>query len=106
MAELYQVEFLPLAKEDMVEIVRYISQVVRNPMAADSLVEEFIEAAASLSTFPYAHPAYNPIRPLLHKYRKVSIKNYLMFFWGEEEARVVAIARVIYAARDYGKLLK
>lgn len=106
MAEPYQVEFLPSAKEDMVEIVRYISQELLNPMAADSLAEEFIEAADSLSTFPYAHPAYNPIRPLKHEYRKVSVKNYLMFFWVEGETKVVTIARVIYAARDYGKLLK
>ena len=68
--------------------------------------EDFVETADSLATFPYAHEAYIPIRPLKHEYRKVSVKNYLMFFWVEEETKVVTIARVIYAARDYGKLLK
>ena len=29
-----------------------------------------------------------------------------MFFWVEEEKKTVTVARVIYAARDYGKLLK
>jgi len=106
MAELYQVEFLPSAQADMVEIVRYISQELFNPIAAEILAEDFVKAADSLSTFPYAHDAYIPIRPLKHEYRKVSVKNYLMFFWAEEETKVVTIARVIYAARDYGKLLK
>ena len=106
MADCYQVEFLPSAKEDMVEIVRYISQELLNPIAADSLAEKFIKAADSLSTFPYAHPAYNPVRPLKHEYRWISIKNYLIFFWVEERTKVVTVARAIYAARDYGKLLK
>ena len=90
----------------MVEIVRYISQELFNPIAADNLAEEFIKTADSLSTFPYAHEAYIPIRPLKHEYRKVSVKNYIMFFWVDEEKKIVTIARVIYAARDYGKLLK
>ena len=106
MAEQYQVEFLPSAQADMVEIVRYISQELFNPIAAENLAEDFVKTADSLATFPYAHEAYIPIRPLKHEYRKVSVKNYLMFFWVEEETKVVTIARVIYTARDYGKLLK
>ena len=106
MAEPYQVEFLPSAQEDMVEIVRYISQELLNPIAAEDLAEDFVKTADSLSAFPYAHEAYIPIRPLKHEYRKVSVKNYLMFFWVEEEKKIVTVARVIYAARDYGKLLK
>ena len=106
MAEPYQVEFLPSAQADMVEIVQYISKELCNPIAAENLAEDFVKTADSLSVFPYAHEAYIPIRPLKHEYRKVSVKNYLMFFWVEEENKVVTIARVIYAARDYGKLLK
>ena len=106
MAELYRVEFLPSAQADMVEIVRYISQELFNPIAAENLAEDFVKTADSLVTFPYAHEAYIPIRPLKHEYRKASVKNYLMFFWVEEEKKTVTIARVIYAARDYGKLLK
>ena len=106
MAEQYQVEFLPSAQADMVEIVRYISQELFNPIAAEVLAEDFVKAADSLSAFPYAHEAYFPIRPLKHEYCKVSVKNYLMFFWVEEEKKTITVARVIYAAHNYGKLLK
>ena len=106
MSESYRVEFLPAAQADMVEIVRYISQELFNPVAAENLAEDFVKTADSLAAFPYAHEAYIPIRPLKHEYRKVSVKNYLMFFRVEEEKKTVTVARVIYAARDYGKLLK
>ena len=77
-----------------------------NLLAAESLAEEFVKTADSLCTFPYAHKAYIPIRPLIHEYRKVSVKNHLIFFRAEKETRVVTITRVIYAARYDGKLLK
>ena len=82
------------------------SQELFNPVAAENLAEDFVKTADSLAAFPYAHEAYIPIRPLKHEYRKVSVKNYLMFFWVDEKTKVVTISRVIYAARDYGKLLK
>ena len=39
MAELYRVEFLPSAQADMVEIVRYISQELFNPVAQPGTVQ-------------------------------------------------------------------
>ena len=106
MSESYRVEFLPAAQADMVEIVRYISEELSSPAAAGALAEEFVRTADSLSVFLYAHPAYTPLRPLKHEYRKVLVKNYLMFFRIGEETKTVTVARVVYAARDYGNLLR
>ena len=46
---------------------------------------ELADAAESVLTFPYATPAYQPIRPLKHEYRKILVQNYLMFYWVDEE---------------------
>ena len=89
----------------MLEIVRYISRELQNPVAADCLAEELVNAAESVLTFPYASPAYHPLRPLKHEYRKLLVQNYLMLYWIDEEKKLVTIARVVYAKRDYGRLL-
>lgn len=102
---MYQVEYLPSARQDMVEIIRYISHELCSPAAADKLSLEFIEAADRLQLFPYANTAYIPIKPLKHEYRKLPVQNYLMFYWVDEERKRVTIARVIYARRDYEKLI-
>ncbi len=102
---MYQVEYLPSARQDMVEIIRYISHELCSPAAADKLSLEFIEAADRLQLFPYANTAYIPIKPLKHEYRKLPVKNYLMFYWVDEERKRVTIARVIYVRRNYEKLL-
>ena len=103
---MYKLEYLPIAQKDMLEIVRYISQELKNPDAAERLAVEWIEAAERVLIFPYAHPVYQPIRPLKQEYRKISVQNYLMFYWVDEEKKVVTVARVVYAKRNYGRLLE
>ena len=99
---MYKLEYLPVAQRDMVEIVRYISGELQNPAAADRLAN----AAESILTFPYALPAYQPIRPLKREYRKILVQNFLMLYWVDEEKKLVTIARVVYAKRDVARLLE
>ena len=99
-------EFLPVARQDMVEIVRYISHELKNPESANLLAEKLIEAAENVLTFPYANPAYTPLRGLKHEYRKILVQSYLMFYWVDEEKKAVIIARVLYAKREHNRLLK
>lgn len=102
---MYKLEYLPVARRDMIEIVRYISQELQNPTAADQLAMELIEAGDSIPKFPYANPAFIPIRPLKHEYRKLLVQNYFMFYWVDEVKKLVTVARVVYARRDYERLL-
>ncbi len=102
---MYKVQYLPIARQDMVEIARYIGQTLQNPIAAMQIAEEMVAAGEGLSRMPYANPAYQPIRPLLHEYRKLLVHNYLMLYWVDEANKTVTIARVVYARRSYGKLL-
>ena len=103
---MYKLEYLPAARKDMLEIVRYISRKLHNPAAAERLAAELVHTAESLLPFPYAAPAYRPIRPLEHEYRKIPVRNFLIFYWIGEEKKLVTVARVVYAKRDYGQLLK
>jgi plasmid stabilization system protein ParE len=89
----------------MIDIARYISHELCNPEAAERLANEMIEAADRLADFPYMNAVHQPIRPLKRECRKQLIRNYIMFYWVEENPKRVTIARVIYARRDYEKLV-
>ncbi|MFR6024202.1 MAG: type II toxin-antitoxin system RelE/ParE family toxin [Oscillospiraceae bacterium] len=102
----YGMELFPPAMRGMVEIVRYISIELKNPIAANNTADELVEAAESIPAFPYANPAYIPIRPLKHEYRKLIVKNYIMLYWVDEEQKLVTVSRVVYARRDYDKILE
>ena len=80
----------------MIEIVRYISRELKNPSAADQLATELIEAGDSLLPFPYVYLVYLPIRQLGHEYRKLTVGNYFMFYWVDEEKKTVPVSRVLW----------
>lgn len=101
---MYKLEYLPIARQDMVAVVRYISRELSNPSAAERLTVELIKAGDGILEFPYADPAYTPIRPLKHEYRKRLVQNYIMFYWVDEDRKLVTAARAIYAKREIKRL--
>ena len=104
--KVYKLEYLPVARQDLIDIVLYISQELQNPDAANRLAEKLIETAEKALIFPYGNPSYHPIKPLRHEYRKAIVQNYLMFYWIDEEKKLVTVVRVLYAKRNYDQLLE
>ena len=97
---MYKVEFLPSAKQDLTEIALYIKNELNNPTAALSTVERIIEAAEKTADFPYANPVYIPIRTLKKEYRKIPVKNYIIFYSVNENQKLVTVSRIVYAKRN------
>ncbi len=102
---MYTIEYLPIAKSDMVDIAKYIGVKLENPEAAERLAEKMIEAAEKLTDMPYKCPVHIPVKPLRHEYRKLIVQNYIMFYWVDEDKKLITIARVVYSGRDYENLL-
>ena len=102
---MYKLDYLPLALQDMVDIAKYISQDLGNPIAAEKLVDEMIEAADKLVDFPYLYAIHQLVKPLNYEYRKLIINNYIMFYRVDEKNKQVTISRVIYARREYENIL-
>lgn len=103
---MYKLEYLPAARQDMLEIVQYISLELKNPDAANRLAVELINAAENILNFPYKAPVYQPIRPLKYEYRKILVHKFLIFYWVDEERKLVTIARVVYGKQNYSHMLK
>lgn len=103
---MYKLAYLPLAMQDIVEITRYIGVELCNPSAAEQLGQKLVQAAEELLRFPYSCPVYVPIRPLRQEYRKLLVEHYLILYYVDEGSKTVTVSRVIYAKRDYGRLLE
>jgi len=101
---MYRLEYLPRAMQDMTEIVRYISHELSNAAAAEKLAVELIGAGDKLLDFPHKNRVYQTVKPLKQEYRGQMVQNYIMFYYVDEDQKLITIARVIYARRDYGKL--
>ncbi len=103
---MYKLEFLTIAKNDMLEIVKYISDELKNPDTASRLIDEFISSAENICIFPYSNNVYTPIKSLEKEYRRIIVKIYMMFYTVDENTKTVTIMRVIYAKRNINEQIK
>lgn len=103
---MYEIVYLPIAKQDITDIILYISDQLNAPNAAMDLLDTFDHSISLLSEFPYAHKIYRPLRALEEEYRMLPVKNYAIFYTVREQEKVVEIQRVIYARMDLTKLIK
>ena len=103
---MYKLEFLTIAKNDMLEIVKYISDELKNPDTASRLIDEFISSAENICIFFFLFNVYTPIKSLEKEYRRIIVKIYMMFYTVDENTKTVTIMRVIYAKRNINEQIK
>jgi toxin ParE1/3/4 len=95
----YAVKITAQAEEQLQEIIRYIASELKAPKAALRLLEEIESAISSLSQFPQ-RVALTEEEPW-HSYgaHKMPVKNFLIYFWIDEESSKVQVTAVIYGKR-------
>jgi len=98
---MYQLEYLPEVKKDMDKIALYLD----NNKASKRLIIKIVEATEKLMEFPYMYPIYITTEAIETEYRKLSIKNHIIFYWIDERKHKVIIAHVIHNQRDFSKIL-
>ena len=96
----FRVEFSEQAAEDLDEIIRYISDELFNPHAAERFYQAVGEKLELLREQPYIFPLYHDEKLSAEGFRFIVIGNYLMFYLIDENTPVVNIARLLYGKRD------
>lgn len=100
MPETYIVKITSQAKEELQEITHYITYELRAPNAALHLLDALENAFLSLANFPQRIPLID-IEPWhTNGIRHFPIKNFLIYFWIDEENRKVQITAIIYKKRN------
>ncbi|MDH7578836.1 MAG: type II toxin-antitoxin system RelE/ParE family toxin [Bacillota bacterium] len=92
---MYEITYLPVAKQDITDIILYISDQLKAPKAVMDLLDAFDHSISLLREFPYAYKLYRPVKALGEEYRMLPVKNYAVFFVVREQEKVVEIHRVI-----------
>jgi addiction module RelE/StbE family toxin len=101
----YSVEISDPARQDIVDIVRYISAELNAQKAAQKMFDRLYEGMKNLENNPKRHTLVRDERLASKDYRTLPVKNYLVFYTVEEQTQSVNIIRVLYARRDWTALL-
>jgi len=97
----YRVDISEPGENDLRDIVRYISAQLSAPMTALKMMETMEEAISGLAYMPQSHSLVADERLAEMGYRKLIVKNYIVFFTIDETEKVVDVERILYGRREW-----
>ncbi len=99
----HKLQILPLFEEDLNEIVGYITFKLKNPAAANDLVDEIEEAIDNRLTNPKSFEPFQSVKKREHQYYRIRVRNFTVFYVVIDD--IMEIRRILYSRRDLTKLL-
>lgn len=105
MSNAYGYVLMPSAVKDLEGIMDYISYSLHAPDSAINLLNEIESAIESACDFPMALPPVNDELLRAKGYRKIVVRNYIVFVLPDGSQRTLNIMRVLYHGQDYLKAL-
>lgn len=100
MNKTYTVKITSQAEEQIQEIIYYITHIPKAPDAALHLLDVLEESFLPLSQFPQRVALVNDEPWHTDGIRRLPVKNFLVYFWIDEDNMRVQITAVIYGKRD------
>ena len=103
---MYHVKITNIAEEGIFSTVKCISFDLKANKAANNLLDEIEKNVILLRKNPYIFPLVSDEDLEEKGIRFVLIKNYMMFYFIEEDKKNVNIIRFLYGRRDWKNILK
>lgn len=100
MPEKYTVKLTRQAEEQLREIVDYIRFTLQAPSTASKVLDTLAEEIYSLDQFPYRAPLTEEEPWHSQGVHRISVKNFLIYFWVDEAQKNVQVTGIIYGRRD------
>ena len=94
----YKLRFLSLFEDDLSGIVDYIAYRLKNPIAADQLVDAVQEAIRGRTTCAEAFEPYHSAKERQYPYYRIYVKNYVIFYVVIGD--VMEVRRILYNRRN------
>ena len=95
----YELRILPLFEEDLNEIVDYITYRLRNPVAANNLIDAVEAAIYERLPFAESFEQYTSGRERRYPYYRIQVKNFTIFY--VVIGNVMEVRRILYGRRNW-----
>lgn len=102
----YKVKLTDHAVAQLQEAVIYISKVLQASTVAKHWAARVKKELASLSTMPARYPLTEEEPWHTEGIHKMSVENFLVYYWIDEAKKIVWITAIVYARRDQLRVLR
>lgn len=96
----YKVKITSQANMQMLEIFSYIRDALKDPFAASRLLSEIEKSILSLRNMPKRVSLAGEEPWHSYGIHKMPVKNFIVYFWVNDEQKEVHVTAVIYGKRD------
>lgn len=94
----YQLRYLPIFEQDLINTANYITNVLKNEDAALRLIDDVESAILERLDNPVAFEPYRSVKKRDHPYYRIYVRNYVVYYVVIGD--VIEVRRLIYGARD------
>lgn len=101
--EKYRIRYLPLFEQDLVQTVSYITNVLKNPDAAEKLANDVEAAILERLHNPLAFEPYPSVKKRKYPYYRIYVRNYVVYYVVMGD--IMEVRRFLYGARDIDRYL-
>ena len=103
----YKLRYLPLFYDDVEKVASYITDTLRNPIAAKHLIDDIEKAILERSESPESFSKYESLKPRRNPYYRIKVRNYLIFYVviNEGDEKIMEVRRLLYGRRNLKSLL-
>ncbi|MBQ4515007.1 MAG: type II toxin-antitoxin system RelE/ParE family toxin [Anaerolineaceae bacterium] len=104
-SEIYTYQIIADAENDIDEIVKHISVVLSNPEAAEKFLADLEQKLEQLCEMPKMGKIVENEFNKRKDFRRVIINNYDLYYFINDEDRIINVLRVVSARRDQHLIL-
>lgn len=104
----YTLRYTSTFYNDLEQITLYIAKVLNNTKAANDLIDKVEVAIKSRLPVAEAFEPYQSKKERLHKYYRIYVKNYIIFYVVinvEDGGKIMELRRFLYNRQNFKKLL-
>ena len=104
----YKLRYLPLFYEDLEQKVVYIAENLKNPKAANDLIDAVEKAILERLPVAEAFEPYESMKERRYPYYRIYVRNFVIWYVvidDESDDRIMEIRRFLYNKQDKNKLL-
>ena len=94
----YKLRYLPMFEEDLTKIIDYITLQLKNPIAAENLLDEVRTAIHERTSCAEAFEPYHSRRDRQYSYYRIYVKNYVVFYVVIGD--IMEVRRILYSRRN------
>lgn len=97
---MYRIRYTPLAREDMLEILTYVSEEIFAPQSAVRLLNKIEKDISRLGDNPYSAPVVRDEYLASQEFRYLVSGKYLVLYKVDDLLSSVVVYRIVYGGRN------